>query len=357
MSYLTKIIIKEWFKSLLAALIVLILITATAELINGFLRNKGSISIIFYDFILKAPALMSKMLPISTLLATLFSFNKLKSHSELIAILAASYSPKKIYFIITMASLSVASFQFYNTSYLQPIANKAKIQQSNTTGIQSKMSEGKIWYKSKDYFSSFTAFDNKTQTLYDLTLFFHNSEYKGSNIIYGKEVKFLKDNKWIIKKGKVYKTLDLDRFQSSQIIKNYVITLDESKSDFKKFESDISTFTFFALSNYIERLKNTGINTSSYSILFLEKISLSLICIIFALFPLSTIFQPNRRSASFGKNVVFTLVFTVTYWLIYTSLIALGNKETVSPFVSTMLIPILFIVYITLIFYKNKKLN
>ena len=39
MFFLTKIIIREWFKALIGALIVLFLLVSIGDIINGFLQN------------------------------------------------------------------------------------------------------------------------------------------------------------------------------------------------------------------------------------------------------------------------------------------------------------------------------
>ena len=72
---------------------------------------------------------MGKMFPICCLVATLFSLNKLKAHAELISILAAGYSYRKIYFLIGACAMTVVAFQFLNLGFFEPFANKIKRQE------------------------------------------------------------------------------------------------------------------------------------------------------------------------------------------------------------------------------------
>ena len=109
MSLLAKIIVKEWTKSLLGAMIILFLLISIGDIINGFLRN-FTVDRIIIEYLLKLPDLTGKMLPISALLASLFSVNKLKSQSELMAILAGGYSAQMIYRLILICSVSLATF-------------------------------------------------------------------------------------------------------------------------------------------------------------------------------------------------------------------------------------------------------
>ena len=113
MFLLSKIIVKAWFRALIGSILVLFLLITVGDILNGFLQNY-SVFRIFVEYALKLPDFLSKMLPISALLATLFAFNKLKTKSELMAILAGGYSAPRIYTLILFCSLGLGLFQFLN---------------------------------------------------------------------------------------------------------------------------------------------------------------------------------------------------------------------------------------------------
>src|SRR5690606_36688696 len=116
---------------------VLFLLITTADLINGFLQGKDFSSVAL-EYALKMPDLMGKMFPICCLVASLFSFNKLKAHAELIAILATGYSYLKIYGLIGICAITMVLVQFTNLGFIEPYANKVKRQEIE----KSKKSEG-----------------------------------------------------------------------------------------------------------------------------------------------------------------------------------------------------------------------
>jgi lipopolysaccharide export system permease protein len=353
MFLLSKIIAKEWFKSLIGAVVVLFILITVGDIVNGFLRSYSA-QRVFIEYILKMPDLMGKMLPISSLLATLFSINKLKSHAELIAILAGGYSALKVYLLIFLCSLSIGLVQFINLGFLLPEANlikrsefeKSKKNESKYLARSKLGGTGLLWYKSENYFSSFKAYDRVNKALKDVTFYFYNDSGKTTSIYKAKSAKFIKDFKWEFDDLSILQFLDGHDFPKVNAIRKLLVTLKEQPSDFGQFESDITTLSFFSLYRFISRLKNTGINSSEYEIMLYEKVSLSLICIIFSLFPLASVFTPNRRGSSFGKSVVLTLIFTIGFWLIYSSVIAMGNNGSLPPIIATMGIPSIFIIYI-----------
>ncbi len=363
MFLLSKIIAKEWFKALIGSIVVLFILITVGDIVNGFLRSYSA-KRVFIEYFLKMPDLMGKMLPISSLLATLFSINKLKGHSELIAILSGGYSALKIYSLVLICSLSIGAVQFLNLGFLLPKANQIKRVQFEKSRknesrylARSKVGRGGLlWYKSDDYFASFKAYDRTNKALKNVTFYFYSPEGKTTSIYKAQSASFIRDYKWQFENLKVLQFLDKENFPKYKSIKKLLVTLKEEPTDFGQFESDITTLGFFSLFNFISRLRDTGINSSEYEIMLYEKVSLSLICIIFSLFPLVGVFSPNRRSGSFGKSVTLALVFTIMFWLVYSSVIAMGNNGTIPPLLATMGIPIIFILYILFTIKQKSKL-
>lgn len=360
---LSRFIIKEWFKSLVGAITVLFLLISTADLINGFLQGKETAQVLL-EYSLKMPDLMGKMFPICCLVATLFSLNKLKSHAELISILAAGVSYRKIYFLIGTCALSVVILQFLNLGFIEPYANKVKrqeIQKSRRSEgkylTRSSIDGGRFWYKTRNYFASFAFFDRKTNSLKDIEIYYFSPLNKSSKIIHADEARFIENGKWMFTKIKELSNLDSPTFPMQTSKPDQVMRLDENADDFGEFEADLTTLNFLKLQVFISRLSKTGINIDEYQIILLNKIFLSFICLVFALLPVSTIFNPNRRSDSFGKNVVLTLLVTIAFWVLYSSSIAFGNSGTLNPWVATSLVPLLFLSYVLYVFYKNRKLS
>lgn len=363
MLILSKLIVKEWFKSLAGAMTVLFLLISSADLINGFLQGKDA-SRVLLEYSLKMPDLMGKMFPICCLVASLFSLNKLKGHSELISILAAGYSYRRIYFLIGTCALAVVALQFMNLGFIEPFANKVKrkeIQKSRASEgkylTRSSIEGGRFWYKTPAYFASFAFFDRKTNSLQDLEIYFFSPTHRSEKIIKANRAVFKEEGKWTLKEVKQLSRLETSTFPQESFQPEMVLGFEESPEDFGEFEADLTTLNFFKLKQFISRLKKTGINIAEYEIILLSKLFLSFICLVFALIPVSTIFNPNRRSSSFGKNVVLTLLVTVGFWVLYSAAIAFGNSGKVAPIISTGIVPLTFFSYVLRTFLKNRKLS
>ena len=250
MLILSSLVIKEWFKSLLAAIVVLFLLITTADLINGFLQGK-EISRVFLEYLLKMPDLMGKMFPICCLVSSLFSLNKLKAHSELISILAAGYSYRKIYLLISGCALVVVFTQFINLGFIEPLANSVKRQEIQ----KSKMSEGryltrssieggKFWYKSQNYFASFTFFDRKQSLLKDFEIYFFNEKHKNQQILKSDSAVYTQSGQWLLHNVTELTLLDEPTFPLETRKPQKLISLNEVPEDFGEFEADLTTLSF-----------------------------------------------------------------------------------------------------------------
>jgi lipopolysaccharide export system permease protein len=363
MMILSGLIIKEWFKSFIGAVVVLFLLITTADLINGFLQGKD-ISRVFLEYLLKMPDLMGKMLPICCLVSSLFSLNKLKAHAELISILAAGYSYRKIYLLISGCAVVVVLLQFFNLGFIEPFANKIK-RQEITKSVKSEgryltrssLEGGKFWYKSKNYFASFSYFDRKNLQLRDIEIFFFNDKHKSEKILRADFAHYAGNNVWKLNNAIEISGLDNSVFPLQTSKSAVEVSLREIPEDFGEFEADLTTLSFFKLAQFIARLSKTGINISEYEIILMNKIFLSFICLVFALIPVSSIFNPNRRSDSFGKSVVKTLLVTVVFWVLYSSAVAYGNSGNIPPWLATGIIPGLFFSFVLWTYFKNRKLS
>lgn len=363
MLILSNMIVKEWFKSLIGAVVVLFLLITTTDLINGFLQGK-EISRVLLEYMLKMPDLMGKMLPICCLVATLFSLNKLKAHSELISILAAGYSYRKIYLLVGACASTVMALQFYNLGFLEPIANSVKRQEIQKSRMsegkyltRSSISGGKFWYKSQNYFASFTYFDRKNSSLRDFEIYYFNTNHKSEKILKSSKAVFNPQGNWTLKNVRKITLLDEPSFPLLTTKADQELTLREVPDDFGEFEADLTTLSFLKLYQFVFKLSKTGINVSEYQIILLNKIFLSFICLVFALIPLSSIFNPNRRSSSFGKNVVQTLLITISFWVMYSSAVAFGNSGNIPPWLATGSVPIAFFSFVIWTYFRNRKLS
>lgn len=367
MLIIKKLIVKEWFKFFFASFLVLFLLITVGTLISGLLRSSVTPVDVLMSYIIDLPTTFGRAFPAACLVASLFSVNKLKNRNELTAIFASGFSRKAYLVTIFQASMFIALFQFLVGGFVDPILkqnknvlipnNASKFTNLKSKGLKSKtIGSGYIWYKSSNYYLSFARFDQKKNSLKRVLMYYFDSNYKFMTKVKAKEVNYV-DGKWVFINGVAHEKLNSKEFPIVRKFKSDQFYIEETPENFRQIEADITTLTFPYLYDYIEKLKDSGLNTNEYEVILLDKISSSLICIIFALISAIAIFNPNRRSSSFGKNIFFVFIFILIYWLVYSYCIELGKSSKINPILSCFSVPLFFTFYLGAFFIKNKHIK
>ncbi|MBH47977.1 MAG: hypothetical protein CME71_07370 [Halobacteriovorax sp.] len=365
---LKNLILIEWFKAFIASVFALMLLITVSNLVSGFLRDNVTAAEVFFNFIIEAPSFLARVLPISCLTASLFSINKLKNRNELTAIFASGFTRKQFFSTIALASFFVCLMQLLLTGFIDPWARSkrhvlipesdSKFRNLEGQGLRaSTIGSGRIWYKSGNYFFSFSSFNKDKSELLDVTLYYFGSDYKISRRIKGQRLRNLEDGKWLFPTAIIHNNLDNQIFPEKRIESDVEISLDEGVEDFKKIESDITTLPLNGLVDYVSRLRRSGINTDEYSVLLYDKFAAAFVCVVFGLLASVAAYNPGRRSSNMGKNIAFVFTFTVIYWLTTSYATELGKSSKISPLIASFGVPLLFCIFIAHTFYSNRKLK
>lgn len=367
MKKIKLLVITEWFRFFFAATFILVMLLTVANMISGFLRGNVSSLDVLYNHLIILPSSANRILPVSCLVASLFSINKLKSRNELTAIFASGFTRLKFFSAIFESSLIVALTLFLILGFLDPYARKyrhllidnsgKKFRNLKSKGLfSSTLDSGKIWFRTNEYFFSFKSYNEKYKEISDVEAFFFK-DHQINQIITSKKVTHKNDNFWEFKNGRIVSLLEGEGFPVEKQFDEMSLALNENENDFLQIKSDITTLNFFKLYNYIRSLDLSGINTDEYYIMFLQKTSGPFICIIFSLIAALGAFNPNRRNSSFGKNVGIVFIFTMLFWLINSYFIEQGRSGNLNPYFSTYTIPFVFLIFLTGYFLKNKRLE
>ena len=247
-----KLILKEWLTFFLGSVFILLMVLSLGQILTGLLKATNDLRSILLDLVLEIPTFLIRIFPVSCLVASLFSINKLKSRNELTAIFASGFSRRQFVICIGMIGAFIGLGLFFINGYLVPytkhqqstlgdtnpaIAKKAK---TSTVSINA-MKSGKIWFKGQDYFFSYSSFDGAKNTIYDLNLYYYDKNFKFSEQVTALSATFVEGNSWQLNKGMHVTNLENKTFPEPSYFTQQVFVLKETISDFKKINADIST--------------------------------------------------------------------------------------------------------------------
>lgn len=370
MSVLRILIIKEWFRHFFYSFFVLFLLVTTASLISGFLRGSVTSLEVIYNYFLEIPSFITRILPVSCLATSIFSIHKFKNRNEIVAMFASGLTRRKFISTIFLCSFFVALLQFVNGSFVNPyvlsrrntlIENpQSKFRNLQGEGLKSKtVGSGRVWYKGQEYYVAFPIYQRLEKKLFNLNIYYFSSNSSLIRRISTNIATFNEETEqWIGEK-----VTELNRIDEKNIFptvtrsENASLPLEERPSDFDQIESDISILNIFKLKDYIDRLKQTDININDFMVIYLDKYSSSVVCIIFALLASSGIFSPNRRGSSLGKNLFFIFVFTIIYWVVSYYALELGRSSKIDAYVACFAVPVFFLLFLATFFFKNRRIT
>ncbi len=370
MSIIKKLVLKEWLRFFFGSVLVLTMVLSLGHILNALLRDAGEFVSIFTNLYLEIPGFFIKIFPVSCLIASLFSINKLKNRNELTAIFASGFSRKQFIFTIGSVGALIGVFLFFVNAYLVPMAthklDQIRVGNINETSSNplkkanvsiNALNSGKIWFKGQDYFFSYSFFDIKTNGLYNLTIYNYDNRFKFTEQVRAAYAVFEKENTWTLHHVTQYTNLDNKNFPT--IVSKDLIRLPikETLADFTQINSDIKTMNIWKLYDYISVLRANGINFSEYFVSFLDKFSSGFTCLVLSILASVALFNPNRRNSSFGKNISVVLSFTFFYWFIYSYFLSLGQNSSIPAVVATFGVPSIFALYLVIYFIYHRKLR
>jgi lipopolysaccharide export system permease protein len=337
------------------------MVLSLGHILSGLLSAHKELKFLLTDLILEWPTFLIKIFPVACLIASLFSINKLKSRNELTAIFASGYGRSRFVVAICVAGSVAGIILFYINAYIVPYAKHQQALLNNPVAANSisinALNSGKIWFKGKDYFFSYSSFNTRMQELHNLTLYFYDNNFQFTEQISAPVATYDSKNNWILKNA--LKTTNLQN-QTFPDIKKYPklsFELNESVSDFQKINTDILTLSIWRLYDYISVLRASEINPDEYYVIFLDKFSSAATCLVLAVLASIALFNPNRRNSSFGRSVTLVLGFTFFYWFVYSYFLTLGQTSHLPPIVATFGVPMLFVLYLFFYFIYHRKLR
>lgn len=330
---------------------VVLAIDSLFELLRKVVESGLPINIALEIFLLKLPYVMVYSFPMSTLLATLMTYSRLSSESELIALRGCGVSIYRMVLTAVVLSFAVAIMTYIFNEQIAPAANyRATITlQKALNSDQPSFKQENIYYPEYQEIKGADGSKNKILSRLFYADQFDGKEMKGLTIIDRSragvnQIVISESAKWNSQKqvwdfynGTIYLVAadrsyrNILRFEHQQLqLPRTPLTLAESSRDYG--EMNISQ----ALEQLeIERLGGNEPKIRKLQVRIQQKIAFPFICVIFGLVgsAMGSIPQRTGRGTSFGISVI--VIFT--YYLLLSVSGALAQAGILSPFIGAWL--------------------
>ncbi|MEY3222717.1 MAG: hypothetical protein RLZZ203_1573 [Cyanobacteriota bacterium] len=330
---------------------VVLAIDSLFELLRKVVESGLPINIALEIFLLKLPYVMVYSFPMSTLLATLMTYSRLSSESELIALRGCGVSIYRMVLTAVVLSFAVTIMTYIFNEQIAPAANyRATITlQKALNSDQPSFKQENIYYPEYQEIKGADGSKNKILSRLFYADQFDGKEMKGltiidrsrggvSQIVISESAKWNSQKQvWDFYNGTIYLVAadrsyrNILRFEHQQLqLPRTPLTLAESSRDYG--EMNISQ----ALEQLeIERLGGNEPKIRKLQVRIQQKIAFPFICVIFGLVgsAMGSIPQRTGRGTSFGISVI--VIFT--YYLLLSVSGALAQAGILSPFIGAWL--------------------
>ncbi|MDD5491379.1 MAG: LptF/LptG family permease [bacterium] len=348
MKIIDRYVLKQYGQAFFFALscfALVVLISQFFDKIDTFLNYKTPpYKIIIYLFY-RLPFWLVQVMPIATLLATLFSLSNMLRHNELTAMKASGLSLYRLLLPLFLFTAILSGLTFiFNETLASPLEYKAKLYEKHKIrheeGLDYLMRNNVIYFGQDDRIYNIRFFDGQNNTMQDVQI----DEFSKNRILVKQLVAKLgqwKDNHWIFTDGIIR---EFDQ-QGQNIIREEKFdlinpVLPETPSDFQREAKKSTEMNYRELKNYIIRLRKNGIPANKEQVELGLKFSYPFANMIILLvgIPFALWTKQASKVMNFGTGMGIAFIFWGTIEVGH----ALGENKVLTPLLAAWLSNIIF---------------
>ena len=316
---------------------VILLMDKILKLIELVVNRGASLSNILMLFLFISPSFLILTIPIAVLLATLLTFGRLSSDSEITAFKASGMSLYQLFIPISVFALCTFLLSSFLVFYGLPWGNRG----FKSTLLLIARSKADIEIKERvfsDTFSGLVVYVDRVPLQgkrMEGVLIYDERDKEKSNTIIAKEGFLIKngpDQDIILR----LITGDIHRYepklQTFQKIKfdTYDLKLEFAKTS-KAIEKKLKDkeMSIDDIQEKIKEVEKTGGNTIPYEVEIHKRYAIPFTCIVFALMGVPLGIQPRRSGRSYG--FILSILILLAYYISVTVSELLAMRKTMSP--------------------------
>jgi len=327
---LDKYIFREVFLTFLfgiAAFTAVFVGSGTLFSIAKYITEYGaSLQSVVKIFVLGLPGVIMWTFPMSMLLASLLTFGKLSSSSEITAMKSCGISFSRIAAPAVIMGFVVSIGAIAFNEYVVPWANTAyhNVLYYEIQGKSGMKSQEHIILKELDHdkikrLVYARAYNADTQTLQSITLQEFNADSKVSHVENAEFAEWNGDE-WIMHNGMIYDIAQEDgQSEHTMRFNKQILPINANPKQIVREQKELEEMTMKELREQIEIMKTQYVDTKTLEAELYQRVTVPMASLIFALVGVPLGLQPTRNSSSAGFAMSVIIIFC------YYALMTLGN--------------------------------
>ncbi len=354
--YILKNYLNKLFASVLAFTVTFLIVDLIDHL-DKFIDSSMPRVEIFRYYLYTFPWFISIGLPMSFLLATVFSMGMLQKRNELTAVKASGISIHRISIPLLIVGLAASSLSFYfDNLVVAPSLNKRSFLEEKFFQKRSKR-----WsIKKQDIFRhvrpdeilGIKRYTYKTNTAYNISL----QKFRNDDIIYRLDAPTMvwdeSAQAWRIPR---YRTRTWTRdglFKFNYVKTDTLLRLNFTPVDLTSTSVKPEEMNYWELAGFVRKLKQNGIKDPRWEVNLHFKTAFACSSFLMILFGLSLSIGKPRSNLAVGMGISIFVIFLYYGALKFGQ--TLGYKEVLSPFFATWSSNLIFLGAGSFLFFKTR---
>lgn len=361
LNILDRYVTKQFLLSVLFGILTFSLIFIVVDLfenLDDFLDQRVPKNIIIAYYFYFLPEIIRLILPISILLACLFTVGKLNNFNELVAIRAAGISLYRFMIPFLIIGLIISIFAVYFSGWMVPNSNRNKlfIEQNFLKKNLTRIGANIFFQDSENRFINIGFFDPQSQIISRAGVVIVSEEnptrvekridcekliWKGNN------------NTWLAKNVIIHNFVS-DKLSSVQRLDSLEISdLNFKPEDILIKQKRVEEMNLSELRSVIESQRRSGNDTTKLEIDYHSIIAFAFANFIVILFGLP--FSSDRRSGTVAFQFGVNLLFTFLYLAFMKISQSFGKNGLMNPILTAWVANIIFVIVAIINIIRVKK--
>lgn len=323
------------FGLVLGSFIAIYLVIEFLEKINRFSQAGSKPVFILLYFLLKIPAIVSQVMPLAVLMATLLTLGLLARSSEIVAMQSCGISLKTITKPLLLIALTLSLVTFVANETVIPTASERLRYVEEVLILDKSPSTffrlNNIWYRDESFILRARLFLPDTTTLKGVTLWQISETMQPSQRIDAEEGVW-EGSHWVLKKV-IRRNFAAGKVRSTETVATLPIPVSLKINDLKVSDKYAEDLGFFKLRRYTEKLRKGGYDATRYLAQMHARISFPFACLIMAFVGIPFALR-GGRSSGIALGIGLSLGIGFAYFVVNSALLSFGQTGVIQPFIA-----------------------
>jgi lipopolysaccharide export system permease protein len=345
MRLLDRYIARESLKILLLCLVVftgVYVIVDLFEKFSRFLEARVDPALILHYYLFSLPNILTQVLPVAVLLASLLSLGGMARHNEVLAMKMGRVSTLRIALPCIGVGLAASLAAWSATEYVAPRTTERALDiwrtQVRHLPAHRITRDNDIWYRAGgNRFVHISLIETQSGLIRGMSIFDLSPDFELVRRVDAREAAWAAGG-WTLRGG--YR-LELNQ-QPVRIepFREIGVPLSEGPEEFARVARSPAEMSYTQLRDYIERLVSSGVNAARYRVDLYAKVATALVSLVMALIGVSFGLRTGKAGVMVWVGACIPMAFL--YWLLLVLGFQLGRGGVLPPLVAAWLPNLVF---------------